>query len=52
MSGRNNMIIFEDESYIICHKRAGIPTQTADLRSMDLMHERAESPETGIRIWD
>ena len=39
MSGRNNMIIFEDESYIICHKRAGIPTQTADLRSMDLMHE-------------
>ena len=47
MSGRNNMIIFEDESYIICHKRAGIPTQQRIQQShqQEPQHERKNIPQ-------
>lgn len=30
-------ILFEDDSVIVCHKPAGLPTQTSDIRRKDLM---------------
>lgn len=44
----NCSILYEDEAYIVCHKPAGVATQSANLRVRDLMNELTAHVSRGL----